>query len=151
MSEAVLKFRNYEGSIEYDEEGETLHGKVLHVRDLITYEAETAKGLKRAFHDSVNDYSEISRGDGRNRAGLELGGCLKKPRFAWDRSSPLFVIPAKAGIHFRLCPWSFAWTSSLPAGEDADAAIYIHLIRSGPGRGAPSRESESNAKTKAKP
>ena len=73
---------------------------------------------------------------------------LKKPRFAWDWPSPLIVIPAKAGIHF--CLWPFAWTSLLPAGEDTDAAIYIHLIRSGLGRGVPSRESESNAKTKAK-
>ena len=59
MNRAVLEFRNYQGSIEYDEESETLHGKVLHVRDLITYEAETAKGLKKAFHDSVNDYLEM--------------------------------------------------------------------------------------------
>lgn len=58
MIGAVLKFRNYQGSIEYDEESETLHGKVLHVRDLVTYEAETAKELKKAFQDSVNDYLE---------------------------------------------------------------------------------------------
>ncbi len=64
MSESVLKFRNYQGSIEYDEESETLHGKVLHVRDLITYEAETAKGLKKAFHDSVNDYLETCKAEG---------------------------------------------------------------------------------------
>ena len=64
MSESVLKFRNYQGSIEYDEESETLHGKVLHVRDLITYEAETAKGLKKAFHDSVNDYLETCKAQG---------------------------------------------------------------------------------------
>ena len=64
MSESVLEFRNYQGSIEYDEESETLHGKVLHVRDLITYEAETAKGLKKAFHDSVNDYLETCEAEG---------------------------------------------------------------------------------------
>ena len=64
MNEAGLKFRNYEGSIEYDEESETLHGKVLQVRDLITYEAETAKGLKKAFHDSVNDYLQTCETEG---------------------------------------------------------------------------------------
>ena len=64
MIGAVLKYKNYQGSIEYDEEGETLHGKVLHVRDLITYEAETAKGLKKAFHDSVNDYLETCEAEG---------------------------------------------------------------------------------------
>ena len=64
MSEAILKFKNYHGSIEYEEESETLHGKVLHVRDLITYEAETAKGLKKAFQDSVNDYLETCEAEG---------------------------------------------------------------------------------------
>ena len=64
MSESVLKFRNYQGSIEYDEVSETLHGKVLHVRDLITYEAETAKGLKQAFQDSVDDYLETCEAEG---------------------------------------------------------------------------------------
>ena len=54
------------------------------------------------------------------------------------------------GIHFRLCLWPFARSSSLPTGEDTDAAIYIRLIRSGFGCRAPSRESESNAKTKTK-
>ena len=39
---------------------------------------------------------------------------------------------------------------SPPDREDTDAAIYIHLIRSGLGRGAPSREPEANAKMKAK-
>ena len=64
MSGAVLKFKNYQGSIEYSEESEILHGKLLHVRDLITYEAETAKELKKAFEDSVNDYLETCKAEG---------------------------------------------------------------------------------------
>ncbi len=64
MSGAVFEFKDYHGSIEYDEESETLHGKVLHVRDLITYEAESAKELKKAFQDSVNDYLETCKTEG---------------------------------------------------------------------------------------
>ena len=64
MIGAVLRYKNYQGSIEYDEESEILHGKVLHVRDLITYEAETAKELKKAFQDSVNDYLETCKTEG---------------------------------------------------------------------------------------
>ncbi|MDE0333305.1 MAG: type II toxin-antitoxin system HicB family antitoxin [Nitrospinae bacterium] len=59
-----MKYKNYHGSIEYDEESETLHGKVLHVRDLITYEAGTAKGLKKAFQDSVDDYLKTCETEG---------------------------------------------------------------------------------------
>ena len=67
MNGAVLKYKNYQGSIEYDEESETLHGKVLHVRDLITYEAETAKELE----EGVSRFGERLPGNvrgGRNRA-----------------------------------------------------------------------------------
>ena len=64
MIGAVLRYKNYQGSIEYDEESETLHGKVLHVRDLITYEAETARELKKSFQDSVNDYLETCEAEG---------------------------------------------------------------------------------------
>ncbi|MCY4382506.1 MAG: type II toxin-antitoxin system HicB family antitoxin [Nitrospinae bacterium] len=64
MSGAVFEFKDYQGYVEYDEESEILHGKVLHVRDLITYEAETAKELKKAFQDSVNDYLETCEAEG---------------------------------------------------------------------------------------
>lgn len=41
-----------------------MHGKVLRVRDLITFEAETARELKKAFQDSVNDYLETCEAEG---------------------------------------------------------------------------------------
>lgn len=89
MSLKILKFKNYHGSLEYDEESEILHGKVLHVRDLIAYEGETPKKLKRAFEDAVNDYLETCKAEGIEpdrpysgsfnvRPGAELHGKLAR-------------------------------------------------------------------------
>ena len=37
----------------------SLHGEVLNLRDVITFQGETVKELKQAFHDSVDNYLEF--------------------------------------------------------------------------------------------
>jgi predicted HicB family RNase H-like nuclease len=51
-----MKFKGYCGSIEVSIEDNCLHGKLLFVNDLVTYEAESPSALERAFHDAVNFY-----------------------------------------------------------------------------------------------
>jgi len=58
MTDKTLKYKNYFGSIECDLEEGVLHGKILHVRDLITYESETLQGLQGEFTAAVDDYVE---------------------------------------------------------------------------------------------
>jgi len=47
--------------IEVDENAGLLHGRVLHIRDMVTFEAETIGDLKIAFKDSVEDYLDFCR------------------------------------------------------------------------------------------
>ena len=49
-------YKGYSGSIEFDDEDMVFHGRVLGIRDIVTFEAESAEELVRAFHDSVDDY-----------------------------------------------------------------------------------------------
>lgn len=49
-------YKGYSGSIEFDDEDMVFHGRVLGLRDIVTFEAETAEELVKAFHDSVDDY-----------------------------------------------------------------------------------------------
>jgi predicted HicB family RNase H-like nuclease len=49
-------YNGYSGSIEFDDEDMVFHGRVLGIRDIVTFEAETAEGLVKAFRDSVDDY-----------------------------------------------------------------------------------------------
>lgn len=54
----VMKFKGYIGSIEASIEDGVLHGKLLHIRDLVTYEAVNVAGLQEAFEEAVDDYLE---------------------------------------------------------------------------------------------
>ncbi|MES2142741.1 MAG: type II toxin-antitoxin system HicB family antitoxin [Pseudomonadota bacterium] len=52
----MLKYKEYIGHVEFDEEAEIFHGEVMNTRDVITFQGQTAKQLKQAFIDSIDDY-----------------------------------------------------------------------------------------------
>ena len=52
----VLTYKDYYGTVSYSADDEVLHGKIIGINDLVTYEAESASGLKQAFHEAVDDY-----------------------------------------------------------------------------------------------
>lgn len=54
----VFEYKGFMGSISVNAEDKCLYGKLLHVNDLITYEAETVADLEKAFHESVENYLE---------------------------------------------------------------------------------------------
>jgi predicted HicB family RNase H-like nuclease len=60
-----LEYKEYLGSVEYSAEDEVLHGRLEFIRDLVTYEAPDAKGLKAAFEEAVDDYLDLCRSKGR--------------------------------------------------------------------------------------
>jgi predicted HicB family RNase H-like nuclease len=62
---SMLDYKGYIGSVEYSEEDEVLHGRLEFIRDLVTYEATDAKGLKQAFHEAVDDYLALCAEQGR--------------------------------------------------------------------------------------
>ena len=49
-------YKGYQGSVETAIEDGVLHGKILFINDLVTYEAQTLKALKKQFESAVNDY-----------------------------------------------------------------------------------------------
>ena len=54
-----MEFNGYIGKIEIDEDAGVLHGEVINIRDVITFEGRTVKELQQAFRDSVEDYLEF--------------------------------------------------------------------------------------------
>jgi predicted HicB family RNase H-like nuclease len=52
----LMNYRDYLGSVEFDEDERVFHGKLEFIRALVSYEAEDAEGLVQAFHDAVDDY-----------------------------------------------------------------------------------------------
>lgn len=51
-----LEYKSYIGSVEFSAEDECFYGKLLYIRDLVTYEATSAKSLVRVFRNAVDDY-----------------------------------------------------------------------------------------------
>ena len=51
-----MDYKGYKARVEFDAEAGILHGEVEGVRDVITFEGTSVDELRRAFHDSVDDY-----------------------------------------------------------------------------------------------
>lgn len=60
-----LKYKDYQGSVEFDADRMVLRGKILFVADLVTYEAPSAQGLQDEFEAAVDDYLETCKALGR--------------------------------------------------------------------------------------
>lgn len=52
----MLKYKGYYGSIDYDENDLIFYGKLEFIRALVNYEGESAKEIKTAFEQAVDDY-----------------------------------------------------------------------------------------------
>ncbi|MEO6921642.1 MAG: type II toxin-antitoxin system HicB family antitoxin [Collimonas sp.] len=64
MSDKVLSHKNYQGSIEVSIEDGCLHGELLFINDLVSYESDSVGGLQSAFEDAVDFYLEKCRREG---------------------------------------------------------------------------------------
>jgi predicted HicB family RNase H-like nuclease len=60
-----LKYKGYTGVVEFDAESGVLFGRVIGLRDVITFQGDSVSEVIRALHDSVDVYLEFceSRGE----------------------------------------------------------------------------------------
>ncbi len=58
MSDKTTSYKGYQGSIDVSLEDDCLHGRLLFINDIITYEGETPSALIRSFRESVDGYLE---------------------------------------------------------------------------------------------
>jgi predicted HicB family RNase H-like nuclease len=56
---STLTYKGYTGQIEIDLDADILHGRVLDVKDIVTFEGKTIEEIRQAFQDSVDDYLEF--------------------------------------------------------------------------------------------
>lgn len=52
----VLEYKGYEGTAEIDVGRGVCRGRILFISDLVTYEAESPRQLKKEFQNAVDDY-----------------------------------------------------------------------------------------------
>jgi len=56
MTKDLMHYKGYYGSYHIDTDEGVFYGKLEFIKALVTYEASTAKGLRKAFEESVEDY-----------------------------------------------------------------------------------------------
>jgi len=54
----MMEYKGYIGKVEIDDEAGILHGEVINIRDVITFEGVTVDEVHKAFQESVDDYLE---------------------------------------------------------------------------------------------
>ena len=52
----LFAYKGFQGSVEVSVEDHCLHGKILFISDVVSYEAETVDALEKEFRDAVDDY-----------------------------------------------------------------------------------------------
>jgi predicted HicB family RNase H-like nuclease len=55
----ILNYKNYHGSMEVSIEDRLVHGRILYIRDVITYESPDVAGITAAFQDAVDSYLQF--------------------------------------------------------------------------------------------
>jgi len=61
MNDRPLNYNGYFGSVEVSIEDDCLHGKLLFISDLVTYEAFSPVELEREFRRAVDHYLQKCR------------------------------------------------------------------------------------------
>lgn len=65
MASDCIQYQGYSGSVEVSFEDECLHGRILFIDDLITYEGDTPPELRSNFEGAVNRYIADCQETGR--------------------------------------------------------------------------------------
>jgi len=61
----TLQHRGYDGSVEYSAEDKMLHGRVLGIRDTISYGGTSVRAIEKNFRDAVDEYLEFCEKRGK--------------------------------------------------------------------------------------
>lgn len=54
-----MKYKGYQGHVNYDEDAKLFHGEVVGLRDVITFQGTSVVELEQAFKDSVDEYLDF--------------------------------------------------------------------------------------------
>ena len=60
----LLEYKGYCGTVEYSNADNVLHGKVLGIRSLLSYEGDSLDSLRHDFEDVIDDYLETCSENG---------------------------------------------------------------------------------------
>jgi predicted HicB family RNase H-like nuclease len=56
MMNDILQYKGYYADIHFSADDDVFFGKMIGINDLVTFEADSVKALKKAFSEAVEDY-----------------------------------------------------------------------------------------------
>ena len=57
----LIQYKGYYAEIHFSAEDEVFYGKLIGINDLVNFEADSVKGLKKAFKEAIEDYLETCK------------------------------------------------------------------------------------------
>lgn len=57
----ILEHRGYIGSVEFNADDKVFFGKILGIKDLVTFEGESVSELEQSFQDMIEDYLQTCK------------------------------------------------------------------------------------------
>ena len=131
-----MRYKGYEAVVDFDEADRILHGRTLGTRDVISFEADSAHEIERAFHEAVDDYIEQCAETGREPDRSFSGRLILRMEPALHRD--VYLEAAREGT--SLNAWIVESLASMVAerrNPDAAAMPRQPRARSESTRGAP--------------
>jgi predicted HicB family RNase H-like nuclease len=61
----TLEYKGYNGSVLYSAEDKVLHGRIVGIRDVVSYEGKDVKGLEKNFKAAVDEYLRFCAAEGK--------------------------------------------------------------------------------------
>lgn len=52
----TLNYKGYDGAVLFSAEDKLLHGRIMGIRDAVTYEGTDVRGLEKSFREAVDEY-----------------------------------------------------------------------------------------------
>ena len=62
---SYLHYKDYIGSVLFSEEDSVFHGKIVGIKDLVSFEGDSVSALIEDFHNSVDEYFEFCETKGK--------------------------------------------------------------------------------------
>jgi predicted HicB family RNase H-like nuclease len=61
----TLKYKKYTGSVHFSADDKVFHGRVIGIKDIISFEGTTVKKLEKDFKESVDFYLDLCKKRGK--------------------------------------------------------------------------------------
>ncbi len=57
----IIKYKEYYANVQFSSKDDVFYGKILGINDLVTFEGQSVKELRKSFKEAVEDYIETCR------------------------------------------------------------------------------------------